>query len=55
MGDAYNILLGKPGRTTPLWSRRCMLGGSIEIDREYDMKACSTFFCLLTGSSDGFF
>jgi hypothetical protein len=54
MGDAYSILIGKPGRTTPLWSHRCMWGDSIKIDHECDMKACSTFSCLLTGSSGGF-
>ena len=41
-------------RTTPLWSHRCMWDDSIKIDREYDVKAYNTFFCLLTGSNDGF-
>jgi hypothetical protein len=54
MGDAYNILIGEPLRTTPLWINRCMWGDSIKFEREYDMKVCSTFFCLLTGSSGGF-
>ena len=54
MGDAYNVLIGDPLRTTPLWSHWCMWGDSIKHDREYDKKACSTFFCLLTESSDGF-
>ena len=31
-----------------------MWGDGIKIEREYDMKACGTFFCLLTGSSDSF-
>jgi hypothetical protein len=53
MGDAYSILIGKPGRTTPLWSYRCLWGDSTKTDCEYDMEACSTLFCLLTGSSDG--
>jgi hypothetical protein len=54
MGDAHNILIGEPLRTTPLWIHRCMCGNSIKFEREYDMKLCSTLFCLLTGSSDGF-
>jgi hypothetical protein len=53
MGDAYSILIGKPERTTPFRSYRCLWGDSIKTDCEYDMEACSTLLCLLTGSSDG--
>jgi hypothetical protein len=53
IGDAYSILIGKPGRTRPLWNHRCLWGGSIKTDHECDLETCSTFFFLLTGSSIG--